>query len=127
MSLHNFKFEAISADGRLHDTRVVRAMQTLQADPALSADDLASMLQLSTSRFQHLFKMQMGVSVTSYAREVRLHRALYLLETTWLSVKQIRNDLGISDASHFARDFRMRFGISPSAYRDGSPAVLANK
>jgi len=75
MSLHNFKFEAISADGRLHDTRVVRAMQTLQADPALSADDLASMLQLSTSRFQHLFKMQMGVSVTTYAREVRLHRA----------------------------------------------------
>ena len=99
------------------DHRIVRAINALHVQPTLSVRDLASMLGVSTSRFQHLFKTQMGTSVTLYSREVRLQRALELLDATWLSIKQVRNDAGIPNASNFTRDFRNRFGITPSEYR----------
>jgi len=117
MFQRHFKFELISSEGKLHDGRVVRAIQVLQSDPGLNLRDLAPMFQLSPSRLRHLFKIQMGMSVTAYAREVRLHRACELLETTHLTVKQIRNEIGISDASNFVYRFKQLFGISPSAYR----------
>jgi len=101
---------------KLRDHRVVRAIHALRVQPTLDARDLASMLRLSTSHFQHLFKTQTGMSVRLYSREVRLQRALELLDANWLSVKQVRNDVGIPDAPNFTRDFRNRFGMTPTKY-----------
>ena len=50
-----------------------------------------------------------------------------MLETTRLSVKQVMAGVGLSDESHFVRDFKKTCGLTPARYRQlfqhkGAPA-----
>jgi AraC family transcriptional regulator of arabinose operon len=97
--------------------------------------DLARAVNLSQSRFAHLFREHMGTSALHYLRQRRLERARLLLESTFLSVKEVMAAVGCNDPSHFSRDFRRAYGASPRAWRnrvtrrDSRPelATLANK
>ncbi|HEX9919470.1 MAG TPA: helix-turn-helix domain-containing protein, partial [Pyrinomonadaceae bacterium] len=68
--------------------------------------------------FCHLFKAETGSSPARYLKALRLERARELLETTFLSVKEIRALVGFNDDSHFARDFRATYGLTPQQYRE---------
>ena len=46
-----------------------------------------------------------------------MEKAKHLLETTFLSVKEITYRVGINDDSHFVRDFKKTFGKAPTLYR----------
>jgi transcriptional regulator GlxA family with amidase domain len=74
---------------------------------------MAYSLNLSPSRFHYLFKSEMGTSPTQYLRAIRLREAKSLLESTFLSVKQVMIRVGIGDGSHFARDFKHAYGLTP--------------
>jgi transcriptional regulator GlxA family with amidase domain len=65
----------------------------------------------------YLFKAEMRVSPGLYIRNLRVKRARELLETTSLSVKEIRLRVGMSDESHFTRYFKKAFGVTPSRHR----------
>jgi len=41
-----------------------------------------------------------------YLTQVRLEKARLLLETEFLTVKEVMNRVGMSDASYFARSFK---------------------
>jgi AraC family transcriptional regulator of arabinose operon len=86
-------------------------------DQRLSEKDLASVVNLSPWRLCHLFKSEVGVAPLKYLRAVRMERARDLLDTTFFSVKQIMRMVGISDNSHFARDFKRTYGLAPIGYR----------
>ncbi|HJU91353.1 MAG TPA: AraC family transcriptional regulator [Pyrinomonadaceae bacterium] len=78
---------------------------------------LASMVDLSPSRFRHLFKQETGTSPAQYLKELRMRKAQKMLRTTFLSVKQILKRVGIASNSHFVHDFRKTHGVTPTAYR----------
>ncbi len=46
-----------------------------------------------------------------------MQQARKLLEETFLSVKQIMSAVGLKDESHFTRDFKKAYGLSPVRYR----------
>jgi transcriptional regulator GlxA family with amidase domain len=52
-----------------------------------------------------------------YLRAVRMKRAKQLLETTFLSVKQIMIEVGLRDESHFVRNFKVTYGLPPARFR----------
>ncbi len=83
----------------------------------LSLDKLAHSVGLSRSRFQHLFKSETRMTPGNYLRRLRIEHAKRLLETSLLSVKQIRSSVGIRDKSHFTRDFKKAYGLTPTEYR----------
>ena len=83
-----------------------------------SLNDWARISKLSRSRMCHLFKTQMGISPAQYLKGLRLETARLLLETTSLSVKEIRARVGLQDQSHFGRDFSNAYGVPPSRYRE---------
>ena len=60
----------------------------------------------------------MGTSPEKFVTQVRLERAKELLETEFLTVKEVMNQVGMSDASFFARSFRTAYGITPGRYRN---------
>ena len=91
-------------------------MQRRLGEP-ITLDDLARKVNLSRSRFAHLFREQTGFSPGRYLRDFRLDRARHLLETTFLSVKEVMAAVGINDPSHFSRDFHAAFGASPREWR----------
>jgi len=79
---------------------------------------LAVGVNLSVSRFTLVFRASTGQSPAQYLRQLRLERARVLLETTFLSVKEVRALVGINDASHFTRDFARAYGASPRVWRE---------
>lgn len=83
----------------------------------LAAKDLAERFGVSVSHFQHLFKQAVGMSIAKYVKELRLEKAREFLETTDLRINEIRYKVGLSDDSHFVRDFKLKFGATPGKYR----------
>src|SRR5688500_20149598 len=74
----------------------------------VSFHEIAPMVNLSPSRLRHIFRMEVGMSLAQYVKLLRLNRARELLESTFLSVKQIQVITGMNDESHFFRDFKRR-------------------
>ncbi len=95
--------------------------------------DMSRCVNLSDSHLAHLFRRDAGISPQRFLKTVRLHRACQLLETTFLSVKQVMAQVGFNDPSHFVREFEKTFGESPCQYRKhnlhppSSRAGTANK
>jgi transcriptional regulator GlxA family with amidase domain len=79
--------------------------------------EMAESVELSLPHFQRLFKFHTGLSPITYLREVRLEKARELLETTFWRVQQVGVEVGMPNDSHFTRDFKKRYGSSPTEYR----------
>ena len=99
------------------DTRVSQVIQALQTKPWLRTSELASGVGLSSRHLRDLFRDATTLTIADYALELRLQSARHLLMSTFLSVKQIRNEVRMSDAANFSRRFKRRFAMSPSTYR----------
>lgn len=84
---------------------------------ALSLEELAKAINLSPSRLSHLFKTETGLSPVQYWKSLRLHEAAKLLTQTFLRVQEITQQVGIQDESHFYRDFKKAFGLTPLQFR----------
>jgi len=96
------------------DRRIVEALGFLRAFPERydSIDALAGRVHLSSSRFAHLFKEQVGVPVRRYVLWQKMRRALDLamagdsLTTAALSA-------GFADSAHLSRTVRAIMGVAP--------------
>ena len=107
------------------DQRVQIALALMKEDlrKELSPDELARSVNLSPSRFRHIFKAEVGASPRRHLHTLRLEHARELLETSLLSVKQIMAGIGINDRSHFDREFKKAYGLPPVQYRAAHPLV----
>lgn len=83
----------------------------------LSLAELAQSVNLSVWRLSHIFKSDVGMPPIRYLRLLRMEKAKYLLESSFLSVKEIAFQVGLNDESHFVRDFKSTYGYSPALYR----------
>jgi transcriptional regulator GlxA family with amidase domain len=79
--------------------------------------EVAELSGLSHSRLDHLFKAEVGQSPTQYLQELRLKKACQILEATSLKITLVGLAVGYQDHSHFFRNFKKRFGLTPSQYR----------
>lgn len=104
---------------RTTDTRITWALGQIdkRLKDQLDVADLAAGVNLSPSRFAYLFRRETGTSPARFVRVRRLDRARELLETTFLSVKEVMVSVGFNDASHFTREFRRQHGLGPRAWR----------
>jgi transcriptional regulator GlxA family with amidase domain len=84
----------------------------------LTPIEIAQSVRLSPSRLRELFRNQTGISLKLYRRELRLERAKHLLETTFLSVKEVAASVGIHGLSHFVRDFERAYQMTPARYAE---------
>ena len=109
------------------DTRIESALAQMEqhlAEP-LSIATLAAGVNLSPSRFAHLFRREVGASPVRYLHVLRMLRARLLLERTFLSVKEVMALVGCNDPSHFSRDFRSFHGAAPRSVRLGASRTVA--
>ena len=101
------------------DRRIELVISKMKTEPALAWDTpaLAALVNLSPSRFRHLFKQETGTSPGQYLKDFRMRKAELMLRTTFLSVKQILKHVGLRSNTHFVNDFRKLHGMTPTAYR----------
>ena len=102
-----------------HLARVKRRIDERLADPALNVASLAADLGLSASQLHRIFRNE-PLTPAQTIWEKRLDAASRdLLEPRLAgrSVAEIAYAWGFSDAAHFSRAFRDRFGRSPREWR----------
>ena len=101
------------------DLRVEGIVATVRQNPESVSGprDLSRSVNLSTSRFYVLFRAEMSMSPARYVKSARMDAAKELLETTFLSIKEVVAQVGFKDQSHFVRDFKERYGLGPTEYR----------
>lgn len=80
--------------------------------------DLAESIKLSESHIQKLFKDTTGMPPIKYVMHLRLEKAAELLtDRRFLQIQEICQEVGIIDESHFAKDFKQKYGVTPTQYR----------
>lgn len=100
------------------DQRVLWAIAELDSRlSGLHWAELARTVNLSPSRFAHVFSDETGLTPAQYLHALRMERARILLQRTFLTVKEVMAQVGLSDASHFSRDFRRYHGVAPTQAR----------
>lgn len=103
------------------DLRVKTVISMMERSFAgdISLGTLANSVSLSPARLRQLFKRDTGLSPIKYVRRLRAKKAAYLLQTSFLSIKEIAFQSGSGDVSHFVRDFKKQYGVTPSEFRIG--------
>ncbi len=81
-------------------------------------EEMAQAVEISNSQLQKLFKVQTGMPPIQYLRHLRLEEARKLLVNSFKQVKVIATLVGLPDQSHFVRDFKGKYGCTPTEFRN---------
>lgn len=102
------------------DIRVRVAVDFMKSnlEKHLTLSELACLVNLSDSRFRHLFAGEIGMSPRACLRQLRLARAKALLAENRLSIDEIALKVGWQERSHFERQFKRLYGITPAQHRN---------
>ena len=84
---------------------------------SIRIEELAKVVQLSTSHFFRAFKQSFGITPLTYIAHQRVRRAQQLMMGSPESLAKIALDCGMCDQAHFTRVFRRVVGSSPRAWR----------
>lgn len=85
--------------------------------------EYATRLNLSISRFAHLFTQKTGVSPRRFILNLRIDEAKELLLSSGMNVNEISESVGFSDPSYFSRLFHKSTRYSPTEYRNRKPSL----
>ena len=102
------------------EPRVRKILERAESGEALNIRDLAVEFHLSPAYLQKLFKHETGLRMGEWLNEQRLQRAAQLLESSYLSIKEITHTVGYEHPSSFIRAFERRFTQPPARYRKRS-------
>jgi AraC-like DNA-binding protein len=87
------------------------------ADGPRGVNAMARTACFSRRQFHRLTLRVIGETPAAHQRRVRLDRAAWLLLTTRATVLDIAFETGWESHEVFTRAFRVRFGVTPSAFR----------
>ena len=101
------------------EPRVARVAAWLRREVPTRADmqQLGAICHLSAGRLTHLFTQELGVSIRSYLRWVKMSRAIELLGSR-RTVAEVAATIGFSDSAHFCRVLRDYYAVQPSLVTD---------
>ncbi|MEJ6477489.1 MAG: AraC family transcriptional regulator [Octadecabacter sp.] len=107
--------EAILDRGRRAD-RIGKAISLIRSGytKPISVDDLAAAAGMGTSSFYAHFQDVTGSTPVNYIKDMRLHKARSLITQNSQSVSSAAFSVGYSSRSQFSREYKRKFGVSPS-------------
>ncbi len=78
---------------------------------------LATLVELSSSHFAHVFKETTGMTPLQFITRQRITRAQQLIRETSCNLIDVGLDVGYTSPSHFAQVFRRVVGVTPTEFR----------
>lgn len=106
---------AAGSNASRFDSLKAHLRENMQQD--ITVTEMADLAGLTRSHFARLFKEREGMSPREYIEDLRLERALQLLYSESITVKEIAYACGIPDVNYFCRLFKKQMGMSPGEYR----------
>ena len=98
--------------------QIARAVEHVHKNlsEVVSVDELASLVNMSSSTFHKKFKEVMHLSPVQYAKQVKLNKAqAHILEG--MSVSEAGYMVGYNSPAQFSREYKRLFGAAPSNAR----------
>jgi AraC-like DNA-binding protein len=80
-------------------------------------EKLAKAVHLSAVHVSSLFRKKIGCTITEYLTARRIRQACLLLKTEDMTVSEVGEAVGFSNASYFCQLFRKYVGISPHRFK----------
>jgi AraC-like DNA-binding protein len=97
---------------------VRRAMAYVHAHYAepISRHDIAAYVGVSERHLSRCFRLEVGMTLSTYLNRYRVRQAKALLEAGRSNITQVAMDVGFSSGGYFTRVFREETGLSPTAF-----------
>ena len=92
----------------------------------ISITELANLCYMSVSSFRGNFSSETGMSPQEYIINTRMKYAKHYLEISEMTIREICQKCGFSDATNFYKQFVNRYNISPSGYRKNFKNINTN-
>jgi len=100
--------------GQIHEISKAVEYVHQNLDKSTSIDDLADIVNMSSSGFHRKFKEVMHLSPLQYAKSIKLNKAqTYIIEGK--SVSEAGFMVGYNSPAQFSREYKRFFGMAPSA------------
>jgi AraC-like DNA-binding protein len=99
--------------------RIKGHIQRHLGDPDLGTAEIAAAMRISPRSINRLFAAE-GTSLMRYVWNCRLERAHAILQDgarNCVSIEEVSWRCGFSDAAHFSRSFKCRYGYPPREFR----------
>lgn len=109
--------EMSSVDRKFMD-KLVELMEKNMDNGDLVVDDLVQELAVSRSVFFKKLKTLTGLAPIEFIKEMRINRAVQLIDTGEYSMTQISYMVGINDPRYFSKCFKQKMGMTPTEYRE---------
>ena len=89
----------------------------------IGVEDLALVASLGRFHFSRLFSKWYGMPPSVLLREIRMEKAVRLLQTERLTIKEVAERCGFADDSYFCKVFKKEMGVSPEVFRKGETSL----
>ena len=96
------------------------------SDESFGVSELAREAGMSRSNLLRKIKSLTNVSVSLFIRQVRLKKAMEILEQTSFNVSEVSYRVGFSSTSYFIKCFREEYGFPPGEVGKGASRATAS-
>ncbi|CAH8768543.1 helix-turn-helix domain-containing protein [Paenibacillus dendritiformis] len=109
------------------DDRIVDVLSCIERSPLhrLTVKRLSERVYLSESRLSHLFKEEVGISLSSYILLQKMETAFHYIFSGH-TMTEAALEAGFSSSSHFTRTVRDKLGMPPRAIVQNSRYMKVN-
>jgi two-component system response regulator YesN len=107
-------------EGDKHTPLIKQLKELIEREYArpLTIEYLAEQVYMSPNYLRTLFKEHTGSTVLEYVTQVRMNKAMELLQDGSLKIHEISSRIGYENASHFCAIFHKKRGLTPNQYRN---------
>jgi len=106
--------------------KITEIVEENLSDESFGVSELASEAGMSRSNLLRKVKSLTNVSVSLFIRQVRLKKAMEMLEQTSLNVSEVSYRVGFSSTSYFIKCFREEYGFPPGEVGKGASPASAS-
>jgi two-component system response regulator YesN len=97
--------------------KAVAYLEEHYGDSSLSVEKICGSLNVSAAYFCTIFKKETGKTFLNYLTDVRMEKAVRLLEETEEKSYIISEMVGYAEPNYFSYVFKKKYGLAPSKYR----------
>ena len=85
----------------------------------LNINDVSDRLEVTSSYLSKLLKKETGSSFIEYLTNIRIKKAMYIMEDPTIKIYDVAELVGYSNQHYFCRAFKKVVGFSPTEYKRG--------